>query len=194
MKRVGITGPIGSGKSYISKEFEKLGIKIFNSDDSAKYLMDNNNELKEKIIKEFGQVYDSNGNIIPGKIKQVVFTNKDRLRKLNEIVHPYVIREYNNFCEKYKDEKYTIAETAILYETKMLKNVDFVILVYTKEKTRIERISKRPGYTSEDYNQRMKSQIPIEYKITISDFIIENNENDNIQTQINRINKILSEE
>ena len=189
MLRVCITGPMGSGKSYCSKIFEQLGIPVFYTDDISKKIINTNSDLKKEISKEFGNVYDDNGVIITKLLRDIVFIQgaEDKLRRLNEIVHPYVIEEYEIFCQHHKDKPYTLAETAILFESNMKSVVDIVIYVCVDLDLRIKRTFERSGFSEEEYKQRMKSQINSETKRKLSDYIIYNNDGDDVISQINQI-------
>lgn len=193
MIKIGITGPMGSGKSYCSKLFEDTGIKVFYTDIVAKEVIKNNTSLRKEIISEFGDVYDSNG-IIPHKLRNIVFVEggEQKLEMLNNIVHPYVYKEYDKFCSKYKNKKYTIAESALLFEKNMINLVDRVIYVYADVETRIDRAFKRSGISENEYNIRMKDQIDEAYKLEKSDFIIYNNDSNDVIEQVNRINYLLN--
>lgn len=187
MVKVGITGEMGSGKSYCSKLFEELGIPVFYSDDVAREVINTNSELKEKIINEFGNVYDDKGRMIPHLIRSIVFVegSEDKLVKLNELAHPYVFKEYQKFCEDNIDAKFTLVESAILYESGLNHLLDKIIYVNTDEKLRIERTFKRSGFSEEEYHQRMKNQI--KGKENLADFIISNNTGDNVNEQVKQI-------
>jgi len=191
MIKIGITGEMGSGKSFCSKIFEQMGIPVFYSDDVARTIINTNSELKEEIKKEFGQVYDSGGVMIPSLIRSIVFVkgSEDKLKRLNELVHPYVFNEYNNFCELNKDKKYTLIESAILYESKLDKFLDKTIYVNTNEELRMKRAFDRSGFGKEDYQQRMKDQI--KNKENIADFVIVNNDGDDVHQQIIELDKII---
>jgi len=191
MIKLGLTGEMGAGKSYCAKKFEQLGIPVFYSDDVARLIVNTNLNLKKEICKEFGNVYDEDGMMIPQLIRSMVYAEgaQDKLNKLNSLVHPYVFQEYESFCNINKDKKYTLAESAILFESGMDKVVDKIIYVSTDEETRIQRTFKRSGFGREEYKQRMKGQIP--NKETLSDFIITNNDGDDVEKQIKEINNIL---
>lgn len=190
MIRIGITGEMGSGKSFCSKVFEQMGIPVFYSDDVARSVINTNTKLRVEICKEFGNVYDDEGLMIPHLIRSIVFIKgaEDKLLKLNEIVHPYVFEEYSKFCDIHKDKLYTIAESAILFESGMDKVVDRIIYVSADEETRIDRTFKRSGFSREEYMNRMKSQVSSKKKISDSDYIIYNNDGDDVHTQIKKIN------
>jgi dephospho-CoA kinase len=186
MIKIGITGEMGSGKTYCSKIFGQLGIPIFYSDDISKKIVNTNQELKKEICIEFGNIYNEDGIIIPKLLRDIVFVpgGELRLKRLNEIIHPYVFNEFELFCYENSRHKYVLAESALIYESNMRSFVDKVIYVCVDEQTRIKRTFERSGYIEQEYKQRMKSQINPETKKKLSDFIIYNNEGDNLNEQI----------
>ena len=186
MIKIGITGEMGSGKTYCSKIFGQLGIPIFYSDDISKKIVNSNQELKKEICKEFGNIYDEDGIVIPKLLRDIVFVpgGELRLKRLNEIIHPHVFNEFELFCSENSRCKYVLAETALLFESNMRPFVDKVIYVSADLDTRIRRTFKRSGFSEEEYKQRMKSQIDSETKKKLSDFIINNNDGDNLIEQI----------
>jgi dephospho-CoA kinase len=186
MIKIGITGEMGSGKTYCSKIFGQLGIPIFYSDDISKKIVNSNQELKKEICIEFGNIYDEDGIVIPKLLRDIVFVpgGEVRLKRLNEIIHPYVFNEFELFCNENSKCKYVLAESALIYESNMRSFVDKVIYVCVDEQTRIKRTFERSGYTEQEYKQRMKTQINPETKKKLSDFIIYNNDGDNLNEQI----------
>jgi dephospho-CoA kinase len=194
--KFGITGMTGSGKSYICKLFnDRYGIPIFNSDDSAKILLNTNADLKDKITEEFGDVY-LNDIIDSNKLRGIVFVEggEDRLKKLNQIVHPYVFEEFDKFCVRNEDSKIIIAESAILYESKMEKYLDSIIFVHCDEKVRMKRAFDRSGFSENDYKGRMKSQISSDEKMKIADYTIFNSGGEDLESQIEEIIDYIKEE
>ena len=189
MIKVCITGEMGSGKSYCSKLFEQMGIPVFYTDDIARTIVNTDQELKKEICKEFGNLYNEDGVIIPKLLRDIVFVKgaEDKLRRLNEIVHPYVFVEYEKFCQKHSNLPYTLAETALLFETNMRRMVDRVIYVSVDLDLRIKRTFERSGFSEEEYKIRMKSQINPETKRKLADYIIYNNDGDDVISQINQI-------
>ena len=191
MIKIGITGEMGSGKSFCSRLFGQLGVPVFYSDDIARTIINTNKELKEEIKKEFGNVYGDDGIIDPVLIRNIVFIkgSEHKLKILNELVHPYVFQEYNNFCLEHVNKPYTLMESAILYESGSDKFVDKVIYVDTDEDLRIKRTFDRSGFTKEEYQQRMKDQLP--NKESLSDYVISNNECDDVNKQIIELDKLI---
>jgi len=175
MIKVGLTGQMGSGKSYISSLFEELGVPLYNSDERARWVNNNNTFLKNKLIDEFGDIY-INGELNKDKLRQIVFVNggEERLKKLNQIVHPYIFQDFNDFCSKNSNKLMILTESAILFESKMNTYLDKIIFVNVPYDIRLERTIKRDGITKEEYDNRMKNQISSEEKIKLSDFIFDN--------------------
>ena len=188
-----ITGEMGSGKSYCSKIFEQMGIPVFYTDDISRNIFNTNQELRKEICKEFGNLYNEDGIIIPKILRDIVFVQgaESKLKRLNEIVHPYVFKEYEDFCQLHTDKPYTLAETALLFETNMRMMVDKVIYVCVDLDLRIKRTFERSGFSEEEYKLRMKAQINSETKKKLSDFIIYNNDGDDVYKQVQEINNNL---
>ena len=175
MLRVGITGLMGSGKSYISSQFSELGVPVYNSDDRAKWVNNNIPELKEQLIAEFGDVY-TNGVLDKYKVRKIVFVEggEEKLKRLNQICHPYVRKDFEDFCTLHKDKPFILAESAILFESGMSEKMDRIIFVDVRYSVRLERAMKRDNITREEYDSRMKSQLDDSEKKKRSDFIIDN--------------------
>jgi len=175
MLKVGITGLMGSGKSYISSQFSELGVPVYNSDDRAKWVNNNIPELKEQLIAEFGDVY-TNGVLDKYKVRKIVFVEggEEKLKRLNQICHPYVRKDFEDFCTLHKDKPFILAESAILFESGMSEKMDRIIFVDVRYSVRLERAMKRDNITREEYDSRMKSQLDDSEKKKRSDFIIDN--------------------
>lgn len=176
---IGITGGIGSGKSTIANWIKEEGYTVISSDEIAKEQMRNNNELKKKLIDEFGkEVYDENGELNKSKISDLIFhPTHSKVKKINQIVHPYAIDEIVSQLDKLADEgeKRIFVESALMFESGMAEGYDYIVTVFTDEEKVIERVVARSGLTEEKIRTIMKSQLnPIEKK-KLADFTIENN-------------------
>ena len=191
MIKLGITGEMASGKSYCAKLFENIGVPIFYSDIEAKRIMNSNIDLRKELCEEFGNIYSEDGMIITDLLANIIFKNDTRLSRMNYIIQPYVFNEFISFCKLNNKEKYVIAESAILYESEMIKYVDKTIYVSVKEETRIKRAFTRSNISESQYHERMKNQISSEYKLQNSDFIIYNNDGDDVINQVSKINRIM---
>ncbi len=175
MKKIGLTGGIGSGKSTIAEVFKILNIPVYNSDDRAKALMNENAELIDKISKIFGVNIYQNGELNRAELGAIVFKSPDLLQQLNTVVHPAVGADFNSWCAS-QNTQYVIKEAAIIYETGINKMLDGVIAVIAPDELRIKRVLKRPGMTEELIKDRMSRQLPTETLLDKANWLINNDE------------------
>jgi dephospho-CoA kinase len=193
MIKVGITGGIGSGKTIVCKVFALLGIPVYYSDEKAKWLLGNDDEVRENIIKSFGKdVLNETENIDRKKLSALVFADKNKLEKLNAIVHPAVARHFDEWATKHKEQKYILKEAAILFESGANKQVDTVITVTAPSSLKIKRAMQRDNITAEQVEQRMKNQWTDEEKIKLSAYVIVNDEEQLLIPQVIKIHELLS--
>ncbi len=191
MKQIGITGGIGSGKTTVANFFKTYNIPVYIADDEAKKLM-HQSPIKEELIELFGaKTYDSSGNLNRSFIAEQVFDNKERLEKLNAIVHPRVEKDYKEWV-KNQDAPYTLYEAAILFETGRYKNVDAVILVSAPLEERIKRLKKRDNSTEEEIKSRMKNQWTDEEKRKFATWEIKNYDLNKTKHKVHKIHKLIS--
>jgi len=185
MIKVGITGGIGSGKTTVCKVFELLGIAVYYSDNESKQLLDSNAEVKESIVKTFGSgVLNDSGIIDKKKLAALVFNNKEKLEKLNSVVHPAVGTHFENWLLQHSSQKYILKEAAILFESNAYKLVDKIITVTAPLELKISRAMHRDKISREQVEQRMKNQISDEEKVKRSQFAIYNDEQQLLIPQI----------
>lgn len=187
---VGLTGGIGAGKSLISKILEILAYPVFNSDLEARYLAENNSEIKSKIIEFLGEKAYQNGVYQRAVVANIVFNNKEKITGLNEIIHPAVRLAFQEFVKKHPS-KLVFNEAALLFETGAYKKFDKTILVFADEAIRKERILKRDKTNVDEINARLSNQWTDNKKRTLADFEIDNNGNKSILLQIHGILKKL---
>ncbi len=177
MIKIGITGGIGSGKTTICKIWQDKGAKLINADDLAKYLMTNNESVKQQIIQTFGeQSYQPNGNLNRAYLANQAF-NKGRAEELNNIVHPAVFKEADRLSLQAEKEGYKalVYEAAILLEKGRPERMDKIVLVLTDEEKRIERVNKRDKTEKKNVTERIKKQEDFEALKPQADIIIRNN-------------------
>ena len=191
MKKIGITGGIGSGKTYISKVFTSLGIPVFNADVESKKLMITSKKLMDSVKSEFGENIYVNGNLNKEKLASIVFYDKSKLQKLNSLVHPIVKAEFEHWCTK-QTSPYVIKEAAILFESKANIGLDAVICVSAPLELRIKRSMERDNSTEKEIKNRIENQISQEEKENLSDYIIVNDEKEMLLSQIIKLHKLLS--
>lgn len=190
MKKIGLTGGIGSGKSTIAEIFKILNVPVYNSDERAKALMNENQELIEDIKQIFGNDIYQNGALNRVELGAIVFKNPDLLKQLNAIVHPAVGRDFKNWCNT-QNTLYVIKEAAIIFETGIEKTLDGVIAVTAPERLRMNRVMQRPGMTEALIRERMKNQLPSEVLENRANWIIKNDETELVIPQILRIHQEL---
>lgn len=193
MLRIGITGGIGSGKTTVCQVFETLGISVYYADAETKKLYLNNLELKAKMIESFGlQVYKDDA-LNRDYLSQIVFNSKEKLNALNSIVHPYVFAHYEAWCDAHKNDKYTLKEAAIMFESGSYKHLHYIIGVSAPVEVRIARIIRRDGLSRDDIQKRIQKQMPTEELIKRCDFIIENDGDKSIVEQVIKLHKYFTD-
>ena len=173
MKKVAVTGGIGTGKTTVSNLFEKIGIPVFNSDKIAKELMHNDKQLKSDIIKAFGDESYINNELNRAYLSDIVFNDETLLDKINSIVHPQVTKEFNQWLLNQKS-KYIIYESAIIFENNSEDVFDKIICVIAPEEEVISRVMKRNTFSRDKVISIISNQLPDQIKINKADYIIEN--------------------
>jgi len=171
--KIGITGGIGSGKTFICRLFESLGIPVYNADEEAKRLMNTDIRIKEKLIAQFGEATYKDGLLDRAFLANMVFSDKDKLELLNGIVHPIVIQEAKDWAER-QTTRYSLKEAALLFESGSYKELDYTILVTAPIDIRIQRVIERDGTTEQQVRERMNKQLSDEEKLQLADFVIVN--------------------
>jgi dephospho-CoA kinase len=185
MLKVGITGGIGSGKSVVSKCFQLLGIPVYNADDAARKLMNENSQLRLLLIEHFGKdAFNSDNSLNRSWLASKVFNDEIKLQELNALVHPAVANDYKNWIELSTNAPYTIREAAILFETGLWKELDFIILVDAPEELRIKRVQLRDHRTVEAIKAIINRQWTTEKKRTLAHAIIENDDQHLVLPQV----------
>jgi dephospho-CoA kinase len=175
---VGITGGIGSGKTTVSNIFFHLGYKVYNSDDRAKYLMERDSDMVEKITDLLGDSAYKKGFLNKKLISESIYNNNNLREKINAIVHPITINDFNQWVNENPDD-ILIKESALIYQTSSYKELDCIICVKADQDIRIKRILSRDKHRNEeDIMQIMRSQVINNKGDFKSHYIIENNGKD----------------
>jgi len=196
---IGITGGIGSGKSTIANVFANLGVPVFDADATAKFLMNTNSIIKEKLIATFGanvymRVNEQSDEQVLNKayLSNQVFENPNQLALLNSIVHPITIQAAADWAAT-QHAPYVIKEAALFFESGSLTGVSRVIGVSAPKSLRIHRVMKRENCTKEAVEQRMKHQIDDTLKMKLCDWVIVNDDQQLVLPQVIAVHeKILS--
>ena len=175
--KVAVTGNIGSGKSSFCKFLEEMNYKVIKADDVAKDLMVNDNSIKGKIIKNFGDSAYEGNELNKKYLAEKVFSNQSNLHKINEIVHPAVIKIVTQqMNEQLKDSNIVFHEAALIYEADLEELFDIVVLITADPRVRMERKKNQSGLSAEEFTKRESNQIPEEEKMKRADFVFTNNE------------------
>lgn len=183
MLRIGLTGGIGSGKTTVAQIFNVLGIPVYSSDDAAKRLMNEDEDLKKKIIESFGKESYQNGELNRKYVANEAFSDPEKIKLLNSMVHPATIKDASAWMEK-QNAPYVIKEAALIFESGSDQFLDYVIGVKSPLNLRIERTMKRNNVTAEEVASRMKLQMDEVEKMNRCDFIIVNDEKEMLIPQV----------
>ena len=186
MLKVGITGGIGSGKSLVSNIFMAMGYPVFNSDEVAKELSDNDPDIITGLKDLFGEEIYSDHRLNRELLASQIFQNDVLREKVNAIIHPKVRKAYDYLCRK-SDSSIIFNEAAILIETGAYKNFDRMVLVSAPELLRIQRVQERDKTTEENVKQRIEKQWTDAKKREFIDFEIVNDEAQPLLTQVEQI-------
>ena len=184
MKRIGILGDIGSGKSYIAKCF---GFPVFNADLEVAKIYKENKKVFQKLKKELPFYFDS----FPIKKKEIIdaiLSNKKNLKKIIKIVHYEVRKKMNNFLKKNKNKKIVVLDIPLLLENKINKKNDVLIFVESRKSETLRRLKKRKNFNMKIIKNFQKIQLSLDLKRKKSQFIIKNNFTKNsVKTRVKEI-------
>ena len=192
MLRVGITGGIGSGKTTVCKIFQALGISVFDADRSAKRLMAEDAVLKNQLIDHFGDdTFGADGVLNRTYLAKRVFNNEEDLNQLNQLVHPFVLTDYENWLLQIPKAPYSIREAAIMLESGTYKDLDVIILIDAPDELRIKRVIQRDKRSETEVQSIISRQWPMEKKRKFTSFIIQNNEKQFLIPQVLHLHELL---
>ena len=187
MLRIGLTGGIGSGKSTIAQVFEILGYPVYISDKMASVLMNEDEAIRKRLTALFGQsIYPEDQRLDKKRLADIIFRDKAALRQVNAIVHPAVMEHFRQWSLAQNSE-FVFFESAILSEAGLAEAFDAVVTVYADVDTRVRRAMRRDGASREKITERLNNQMADEVKRQRADFIVMNNDDEQVLPQIQHI-------
>ncbi len=188
MRKIGITGGIGSGKTTACSIFAALGIPIYDADAQAKKIMIKDLAVKRQVRQLLGkETYFRNGKLNKPFVADKIFSDKSLLEKLNSIVHPAVHNDSLRWMEQHKNNNtipYLLKEAALLVESGTYKALDKLIVVTCPEEIRITRVMERDKLSYDEVKRKIDNQMPESEKVRFADFIIVN---DGVQSVIRQV-------
>ena len=186
MKRIGLTGGIGSGKSYIAGVLEKMGYPVYYSDEQAKVLTDTHPEIRAGLISRFGTSIYSEEILNRKELAAHIFKSEPDRIFVNQLIHPVVRADFDRWCAE-QHTALVFNEAAILFETGAYQQFDATVLVIAPHELRMQRIIERDRCTVEQAAARMKSQWSDEQKIPLATVVITSNGEFPLVSQIERV-------
>ena len=179
---IGLTGGIGTGKSTVSRKLRERGYPVIDLDVISREVIEYP-EVIDELVRNFGiEILESQNNISGkksisrNKLRQTVFKEEKKVSVLNSIMHPPIVEEMRRQVENLKKNYKTVfVEVQLLFEAKLEKEFDIIVLVYADKKTQLERVLKRDGRKEEEVQQIINAQMDMTEKRRLSNYIIENN-------------------
>lgn len=179
MIKIGLTGNIASGKSFVEDIFKNENIPCLDSDKITHDLLENDFDVIEKIKKVFLEegfdILDKNKKISRNKLGVIVFKDREKLKLLESIIHPVIKKQINSFFKDNSKQKLAVAVVPLVFEANMADMFDKIVLVAVDKDIQLERLMKRNNFTKEEALLRINSQIPQKEKIKKVDFVLWNN-------------------
>ena len=192
--KVGLTGGIGAGKSTVADLFSQKGAVVIRSDELARQVIEPQTPGFQQVIDRFGKdLLNAEGYIDRAKLAQIVFKDDAALKDLENIIHPLVRSKTNQIIDQHTSETIIVNEIPLLLEKKMESLFDFLVIVISSEKNRLERLAHR-GLTKEQATVRMAKQVSDEQRKAAADFLIVNDGNlDQLEADVEKIWQTLQE-
>ena len=190
MKKIGLTGIIGSGKTTAALYLKDLGVPVFIADDCAKEIMEKDDNLKNQIKNLLGESSYLNGKLNKEFVSEKIFYDSMLLSHINKIVHPSV-HEYFNIWMSKQNSKYIVYEAALIFENNSQHIFDKIICIKTPLNLILERINNRENYSEDKLRRILNNQLSQELKCSKSDFCIENISKNKLYNQLLNIHTSL---
>lgn len=187
MIRLGITGGIGSGKSYVAHLLEEKGFPLYDTDREAKRLTLTHPRIREALSTLLGtEVYQADGTLNKPLLASYLFSSPEHAEQINGIIHPCVYEDFQAWAHRQEEAgaKVVMMESAILFESGFQKAVDYVVMVYAPLELRIKRAMQRDSASEAQIRARISAQMDDEEKKRKADYVLYNEEKMPLETQI----------
>lgn len=178
IKVIGITGGIASGKSTASNMVREMGFTVIDADYASRVVVEPGQKAYGEIIDQFGEsILHEDGTLNREKLGAIIFTNEEKRKQLNQIVHPAVRTYMNEEREAAfeRGEKIVFLDIPLLFESKLTHMVDKTVLIYVDQDVQLQRLMARNNLTEEQAKARINSQMPLSEKKALADEVIDNN-------------------
>jgi dephospho-CoA kinase len=177
MLKVGLTGGLASGKSFVGQAFAALGCHLIQADEIGREVMQPGGEAFEPVVREFGPaILGPDGSIDRKRLAALVFNVPERLAALNRLVHPPVVRRQDRMMEEIAARDpgaIVVVEAAVMIEAGTYKRLDKIVLAICTEEQQVERAMRRSGLSRQEALARIRSQMPLEEKRRFADYLID---------------------
>ncbi len=184
MVRIGVTGGMGSGKSVVCDLLRLHGIPVFDADLEAKQLNDTSAEVREALIRHFGEDLYEGDRLNRQRFAQLIFNDKQNLAVANAIIHPALARRFNDWCSAQSRFTYVAIDAPVLFEAGFDAHVDTVVAVYSPKELRMKRVMKRDRVDREKVEARMQNQLPEKEKVKRANHVIHNDGRHSLIVQV----------
>lgn len=198
MRNIGMTGGIGSGKNQVADIFNQLGFYTIDSDISSRKVMEKGEAAYEKIVSFFGSdILDENDNILRKKLGDIVFSDKAKLKTLENIVHPaiyeYEKKERSKIYGK-DDKAVVITHAALIIESSSIDKYDALIVISCPDELQVERVMQRDNFSEEKARNIVAHQMSNEERLKYADFIIDNSSTlDDLYNEVKRVHNLITQ-
>lgn len=188
---LGLTGLIGSGKSYVAQMLADRGLPVYDCDRRAKELYNEDPILKARMIDLFGEsIYDSKtGFLDKQRLAGIIFSDKGKLAEVNALVHPAIRHDFSSWRSRQVEQgfKACIIESAILLQASLVSYVDYIVVVTASEALRLQRACMRDKVDEAVIRERMRHQLSQDELIRQADFVVHNEPNQALQPQLDTL-------
>lgn len=187
MKRIGLTGGIGSGKSIVANIFRVFDIPVYDADMRSKELCVKNEDLIKALKSLYGpEVYLDNGQLNKAYMASIMFTDASILKQTNQLIHPIVAADFSEWAEC-QDAAVVIQESALIFESNLEYLFDAIICVTAPTDLRIKRVCERNRCSEQEVLERMNRQLSENEKVSRSDFVVVNDGKEPLIPQVQHL-------